>query len=330
MTRRELLAILACGRPASVPERAAHYLWRQQSPDGGWHSTTYGLLRSGQSLTPFVLEALLRVPDPPRDGVERAVAFLNHHVNADGALGLANPLLSDYPNYATALTVRAFVRLGRDVTPLVRYLRQQQFSEENGWTGDHPAYGAWGMGGDAPQPPHLQHVDLSMTRYVLEALTAASATPKDPVLQQARVFLDRCRNPDGGFHFTTVVLEANKAGPDRSYGTATADGILSLQAIGASSDTPRRWLHTHHRTDAVPGFATPTRQRWAQGLRFYYAAAVAAAAPELPVAPLVGPPRPDGSFANPEPIVKEDDPLIATAFALRASTAGAARERPEG
>ncbi len=322
MTRRELLALLACGRPASLPERAAHYLWSQQSPDGGWHSTTYGLLRSGQSLAPFVLEALLRLPDPPRNRVERAVAFLDRQINPGGALGLANPLLSDYPNYATALAVRALLRLGRDVTPLVRYLRQQQFSEENGWTGDHPAYGAWGMGGDAPRPPQLQHVDLSMTRHVLEALTAAGATPADPALQQAGVFVNRCRNADGGFHFTTVVLEANKAGPDRSYGTATADGILSLQALGASSDAPRRWLRTYHRTDAAPGFPSPTRQRWAQGLRFYYAAAVAAAAPELPVGPLVGAPRPDGSFANPEPIVKEDDPLIATPFALRAVLRG--------
>jgi hypothetical protein len=319
VTRRELLALLACGRPASGSERAPHYLWTQQSPDGGWHSTTYGLLRSGQSLTPFVLEALLRLPSPPGDRVERAVRFLAQHINTDGALGLANPLLSDYPNYATALTVQAFVRRGRDVTRLVRYLRQQQFSEENGWSPDHPAYGAWGMGGgEPPQPPHLQHVDLSMTRHVLEALATAGATPKDPALQQAQVFLDRCRNVDGGFHFTTVVLEANKAGPDGSYGTPTADGILSLQAIGASPDAPRRWLRTHHRTDVVPGFAAPVRQRWAQGLRFYYAAAVAAAAPELPVTPLLGAQRPDGSFVNSEPIVKEDDPLIATAFALRA------------
>ncbi len=329
MTRRQLLAF-ACGRPASLPERAARYLWSQQSPDGGWHSTTYGLLRSGQSLTAFVLEALLRLPDPPRHRVERAVAFLDRQLNPDGALGLSNPLLSDYPNYATALAVRAFVRLGRDATPLVRYLRQQQFSEENGWTPDHPAYGAWGMGGGvAPEPPHLQHVDLSMTRYVLEALAAAGATPADPALQQAGVFLNRCRNADGGFQFTTVVLEANKAGPGRSYGTATADGVLSLQAIGASSDGARRWLRTHHRTDAAPGFDAPSRQRWAQGLRFYYAAAVAAAAPELPVAPLLGAARSDGSFANPESIVKEDDPLIATTFALRALTASAAR-RSEG
>ena len=42
--------------------RAVDYLWAQQAEDGGFHSATYGLLRSGQSLTPFVLNALLSVP----------------------------------------------------------------------------------------------------------------------------------------------------------------------------------------------------------------------------------------------------------------------------
>ena len=50
-------------RERSSLTRAAQYLWAQQAADGGFHSATYGLLRSGQSLTPFVLGALLRVPD---------------------------------------------------------------------------------------------------------------------------------------------------------------------------------------------------------------------------------------------------------------------------
>jgi hypothetical protein len=40
-----------------------------------------------------------------------------------------------------------------------------------------------------------------------------------------------------------VLVDANKAGPQdesyRSYGTATADGVLSLQAIGRSPVDPR-------------------------------------------------------------------------------------------
>src|SRR6266436_4625501 len=82
MQRRAfLLATLgaaACGRrDNSALGRAVRWLWRQQADDGGWHSKTYGLLRSGQSLTPFVLDALLEIPESvyplPRTKVERAL-----------------------------------------------------------------------------------------------------------------------------------------------------------------------------------------------------------------------------------------------------------------
>ncbi|PYT19639.1 MAG: hypothetical protein DMG58_35885 [Acidobacteria bacterium] len=67
------------GRLFSRSSAAAEYLWIQQAEDGGWHSHTYGLLRSGQSLTPFVLQALLEVPEDSysRDGnrVDRVSAF---------------------------------------------------------------------------------------------------------------------------------------------------------------------------------------------------------------------------------------------------------------
>lgn len=93
---------------------AAQYLWAQQAEDGGFHSTTYGLLRSGQSLTPFVLVALLGVPEselsPPRDAIERALTFIKANTNADGALGLMDETAADYPNYATALAVCAMVK----------------------------------------------------------------------------------------------------------------------------------------------------------------------------------------------------------------------------
>src|SRR5437899_12975622 len=88
---------------------AARYLWTQQAEDGGFHSTTYGLLRSGQSLTPFVLGALLAVPEaasPARPvAVDRALEFIKKNTTADGALGLMDPTVPDYPTYATALAV---------------------------------------------------------------------------------------------------------------------------------------------------------------------------------------------------------------------------------
>ena len=110
--------------------RAARYLWSQQAADGGWHSHTYGLLSSGQSLTPFVLTALLEVPEAvyplPQEKVGRALAFIQAYTRS-GALGMADSI-PDYPNYSTALAVRALCLARRpdwqkQVEPMIAYLR---------------------------------------------------------------------------------------------------------------------------------------------------------------------------------------------------------------
>jgi hypothetical protein len=332
-------------RPALA--RAAAYLWSRQAEDGGWHSHTYGLLRSGQSLTPFVLEALLEVPpeiEPlPAAKVDRAIAFIRCHTQPDGALGLAEGEtgIPDYPNYSTALAVSALCRARRpgwqaQVKPMIAYLRGQQFSEQNGWHPSDPAYGAWGMGGGRRTPPDTGHVDLSMTRYVIEALRAAGVAASDPALERARIFIERCQNPDGGFFFTTTEFDTNKAGHDgkqfRSYGTATADGVLALLAAGMERHNPRveagaRWLAAHHHSMDVPGFTGEAYDRWPRGLAFYYSATASQAFRALASDPGAGvrealrrTQRRDGSWSNPENLVKEDDPLIATPFAVRALT----------
>jgi hypothetical protein len=349
------LLLLACGRKPpgdarrDAMARAARYLWSKQAADGGWHSETYGLLRSGQSLTPFVLNALLEVPPDVEPGrpeqTKRALVFLEKHLDAEGALGRADPSLEDYPNYATALAVVAAARSGRKdlAERALAALRKQQFSEELGWTQDHPAYGAWGMGGPPRTPPNTGHLDLSMTRHVLEALAAAGVPAGDPAFVRADTFVERLRNPDGGFAFSTVIVDANKAGRDadgwKSYGTATADGALALLAMGVGTDdarlrNAREWLIAHHRSDRVPGFAAET-DPWATGMWHYYLAASARALAALGVkqAPtgedwrrdvvlaLAKTQRKDGSWANGSFLMKEDDPLIATTFALMALAA---------
>src|SRR6266576_7347064 len=69
--------------PDSALERGCRFLWSQQSDDGGWHSRTYGLMKSGQSLTPFVLNTLLQVPESscrrPAGAVDRAIGFLKRN-----------------------------------------------------------------------------------------------------------------------------------------------------------------------------------------------------------------------------------------------------------
>ena len=327
-------AAAACSRieKGSPLQRAAQYLWTQQAEDGGLHSTTYGLMRSGQSLTPFVLGALLAVPEaasPARPvAVDRALEFIKKNTTADGALGLMDPTVPDYPNYATALAVTAIVKSGRTggdrvIAAMAAQLRAQQFGEDNGWKREDAPYGAWGMGGPIHRPPETGHVDLSMTRYVLEALRTAGVPASDPAITRVLVYLERSQNSDGGFYFSTVNPEINKAGEANghfaSYGTATADGLLAFRAAGVSDQDVRsakaiQWLKDHHQPDRAPGFEGTAREAWGSGLRFYYAYAISRAMPGLPVT--LPPQDANGSFRNPNKMVKEDDPLIATAFAV--------------
>jgi squalene-hopene/tetraprenyl-beta-curcumene cyclase len=336
-------AATACSwkRERSQLARAAQYLWAQQASDGGFHSATYGLLRSGQSLTPLVLGALLRVPEAavpaPAGAVDRAIAFIRRHTSVDGAVGVAGGD-ADYPNYATALAVDALVAARRrlwtaDIGSMVAQLRAQQFCEANGWTPEHTAYGGWGMGGAIRRPPDAGHVDLSMTRFVLEALRASGVDDSDPAMTRARVFLERSQNHDGGFIFSPVQPAINKAGQNTegflSYGTTTADGVLALRATGVPDSDDRiaraiAWLDKNHRSDRVPGFDEDesAQASWRSALLFYYAAAIAGVRSRYRVR--LPAQADDGSFRNVNTLVKEDDPLIATTFAVQMITRGGA------
>src|SRR5215813_13588304 len=157
--RTFLLAALAAGcsrRSTDGPlQRAARYLLTQQGSDGGFHSSTYGLLRSGQSLTPLILAALLRVPNTEAayaSSFDRAMEFIRRNTDAQGALGRMDESAADYPNYATSLAVSAIIKARRPgfealTQSMIAQLRAQQFSEDNGWKRGDAAYGGWGMGG---------------------------------------------------------------------------------------------------------------------------------------------------------------------------------------
>ncbi|MGH9936252.1 MAG: hypothetical protein ACREAM_08400, partial [Blastocatellia bacterium] len=103
------------------------------------------------------------------------------------------------------------------------------------------------------------------------------------------------------------------------YGTTTADGVLALRAAGVPDADPRvakalKWLKDHHQPDRAPGFDNGTDRPWGSGLLFYYAHVISRVLPGLPVE--LPPQAGDGSFRNSNSLVKEDDPLIATSFAL--------------
>jgi hypothetical protein len=294
-------------------KRAVEYLLSKQGPDGGWHSEHYGLLRSGQALTPFVLHSLLRASElrvpVPADTLDAAFTFIRRQVNADGALGFADPAVVEYPNYSTAYALQCLVHRGDEddgqlVERMRKYLVAQQYTPSRGFAEDSYAFGGWGFG-DRREPGDAGHMDLAHTRRVLDALRVAGLEDQT-VFTRSESFLrllqrhpdetrpqpgtnanektpDAQANYDGGFYFSPVVLVANKGRQSetgqhfRSYATATCDGVLALLAAGASSDderviAARDWLKRYPAWDAPAGIPTDHPEPWADALHFYHLA----------------------------------------------------------
>jgi hypothetical protein len=355
--------------PDAVLARACAWLWSRQADDGGWHSDTQGLFRSGQALTPFVLHAVAGAPTgacpPPRDGIARALGFVRRHVSADGLLGVADPDVLEYPNYSTAYALRGLVRWGGPddkalVDKMCGRLASDQYGPANGFDESSPAFGGWGFGGRRARG-QTGHMDLAHTRRVLEALREAGTA--DPALfERARLFLrlmqrhpaERRPHPrpreysthvrtgrrfDGGFFFSPVVLDANKgdvlADADgayhASYATATCDGVLALLAAGVLPGdervtAARDWLVARGRLDHPEGIPAGTPQDWGAAVYYYHLAVRAEAYAALGLSAALRPrlaaelaphQEPDGRFVNERNhLMKEDDPLLATALAV--------------
>lgn len=285
--------------------------------------------------------------------------------------GLEGP---KYPIYAIAgailvLNVPGNQRHRQARDALIVELRRRQLSAERGWTPDDPSYGAWSYfkgipdrdatgasdADRAPPDPGLAG-NLSATLFAIGALRLAGVSPEDPALVAARVFVERCQNlppgagrgdstHDGGFFFSPVVADSNKAGAladapavaplarYRSYGSMTADGARALIRLGSPPDHPRvraaaTWLERHYRADRNPGDFPPNAEVRRESSYFYYAWTSSHAMRVLGVASLEWPralarellsrQRTDGSWSNPYTELREDDPILATSFAVAA------------
>ena len=348
---------------------ACDYLLNTQSEDGGWHSTTHGLLKSGQAWTPFILHTLTEIPDSiyqvPYDRIERGLEFLRSHINEDGVIGLSDTAIIEYPNYATSYALRLFLSHGKDhdsnlIRRMTEYLLRQQFIEDRGITPENLSYGGWGFGEIQMKAGEVGHIDLSHTRRVLQALKASPfPTHHHPCFAKSQLFLRllqkrpsesrkqptiqgtsdyaRCTQYDGGFYASPVTLFTNKGGIDdscalfQSYATATCDGLLALLAIGYTpNDLPVQdgleWLLSHPSLEKPEGIPEDDPNQWDRVMFFYHLSV------RSELYSQTGWPnglrktmfgllnehqREDGSFANPHGALnKEDDPLLATAFAV--------------
>jgi hypothetical protein len=227
------------------------------------------------------------------------------------------------------------------------YLRSAQQGLRQGWSRGDPEFGGWSQtGGAETELKTPGETNVSATRAVLEALQTGGVLDADS-REAALAYLARCQNwdemnaGDGGFYFTADATDPrNKAGAASakralSYGSTTVDGLRALIFCGEPESSPRRraaaaWLQLRFRPADVPGFPSSIdRQALAAGLYYYYAAGLADCLRRTPefdsaerrsalIRAIVDRQEPDGSWRNPSPLMREDDPLIATAFAIAA------------
>lgn len=370
-----LVAAIGCSRGGPSPEessgavgatskpnatealkRGVTWLLSQQGADGGWHSATYGQMQCGVGDTALVLSALSHAPQGLREGrqrdLERGLEFLLANLDAKGFV--RSPQGStDYPTYATALTLSSLERLQLNRWPEERkrmqdYLLAAQQTGQHGWSADDVVFGGWThAGGDLGRAVSPGEVNLAVTTFVLEALQAVGGL-NDGARQAASAYVARCQNfgpeADGGFFFTTAADDPlNKAGyverdgklVPNSYGTTTTDGILALAALGTAADEARlpaatAWLARQDTAEHVPGIPQEDAEmQFRDALKFYYWAGLARVAQRFPsavpakiraqvVATLVETQTADGSWKNPCPLMREDDPLVATSLAVMA------------
>lgn len=326
-----------------IREKAINYLKTRQSDDGSWTSP------SAPGISGLIIEALLRsgvkVDDPT---VQKGLKHLETFIQPDGGIYYAK---SSHRNYETCIVMLAFDaanapdRYKQVLADADKYIRQQQWDEEEGKAKDDLEYGGAGYGSKS-------RPDLSNTQFLLEALRAAGAQPDDPAVRKALVFVSRTQNieteanqtpfsskvNDGGFYYTPAgggssVAGTTENGGLRSYGSMTYAGLKSMIYAGVGPDDPRvkaahAWIQKHYTVSENPGLDQ-------QGLFYYhhtFAKALDAVGADIVkdadgklhnwrhelVAQLAKTQDANGSWVNKVPRWNEGDPNMTTAFALLA------------
>ncbi len=325
--------------------KAVSFLKTTQKEDGSWTTA------NAPGISGLIVTGLLRSGVPADDPVAAAgLKYLAGFVQPDGGIYY---IKSNHRNYETCIAVLAFTEANKDgkykslLAAADKYLRQQQWDEEEGKSKDDPYYGGAGYGSTS-------RPDMSNTQFLLEALKAAGAKSDDPAFQKALVFVSRTQNlesehnttpfaakvNDGGFYYTPAAGGATRAegealpnGGLRSYASMTYAGLKSMIYCGVGPDDPRvkaavSWLKKHYSVTENPGAGQ-------NGLYYYYQTfakslhAVGQAEftdesgkkhdwrSEL-AAQLAQAQQENGSWVNATARWNEGDPNLATAYALLA------------
>jgi squalene-hopene/tetraprenyl-beta-curcumene cyclase len=332
-------------RPAiqQTRRKALDYLRTKQADDGSFTSP------NAPGIAGLVVTAALRngmSPDDPL--VQKGFKYLQGLIQKDGGIYFPE---STHRNYETAIALLAFheANQGGKYDTLIanaeKFLRKQQWDEDEGKDKTDPEYGGAGYGSKS-------RPDLSNTQFLLEALKAAGVKSDDPAMQKALVFVSRSQNleseanttpfaakvNDGGFYYTPAAGGASMAGTTdngglRSYASMTYAGLKSMIYAGLDANDPRvkaafTWIQKHYTLESNPGLDQ-------QGLYYYYhtfaKALDALGRDQIEDAAgkkhdwrrelatqLIKVQKENGSWVNDAPRWNEGDPNLATAYALLA------------
>lgn len=361
-------------------------------PDGLWPSYL-DPERPSAATTALVAWALSRVPEDPRAAAAHAAAvellLREHRTRDDAPARGVEDRFAPHPTrtYATALTLLAALPLperASDAHELARWLTWAQIGEAHGVEPYEPTYGGWSYYDDpAGLDLRRRRADVSTARFALLALSRAGLPADDPVWARAELYLDATQNltllsrpedpwrareaglRDGGFAFSP---QSSKAGAEAleqdlllvysSYGSATADGALSLLGCRGTDLRGERgarlqvedvraraalgWLASRFQLEENPGFPAEAAG-WKRAMLLYYQAALAEALHQAGVWRVVafdGAARVWaaelvrtlhnrhsrlGEFRGESALMKEDSPVLAASFALLSLSA--ARDR---
>ena len=329
--------------------------------------------------------ALRRAASPEAEAaLPDVLARLREHQAEDGALSDRFSLYQ-HRVYGTSLLLLA---LGADPAHAEarqrarEWLTRAQVQETHGVDCYDPRWGGWSYRDD--YGPDLR-TDVSTARFALVALDAGELPGEDPAWGRARAFLDETQNlvlrldparypeeaeqearayRDGGFAFGPRMSKAmhDALGPlvvYRSYGSATADGLLGLLAldrVDGSRHTgpglPRlderalaalTWLARRYDLGLNPGFKSGAAA-WGHGIYYYWLAALAEALQRAGVWSVAGVDGKEhawaaelvrlfanllqenkGRYVGPSRMMHEDSPTLAASLAILALAA--ARDR---
>lgn len=327
----------------AVLTKATDFLKQRQSPDGSF-SPKLG----GPGITALVVAGLIRAGAGGDDPVVvKALAYLEKSVKKDG--GIYDKMLANYTTSVALLALQEANSGGKYNTVIknaTKFLKTLQYDEAMVEERD-AKFG--GLGYDKGGRP-----DLSNTQYFLDAMIAAGVPKDDPAVQRALKFVSRCQNLPGEHNdqpFAKKTTENDKGGltyrPDadeknphrtpegglRSSGVMTYAGLKSFLYAGVSKDDPRvkaalGWIRAHYTVDENPGQAD-------SGLFYYYhtfgKAMTALGSDTFEDAKgkkhdwrrdlfgaLQKRQKPDGSWSNANKEFFENNPDLATAYALLA------------